>query len=144
MSDSESSQSRLLKILLRLIGTSSLFALIFVAAPRSWMLSIHAWLGMGQMPEAPVVGYLARSTSAFYAGLGGLFWVASFDLFRHRLVLIYLGAAVALFGVMLLIVDWWEGLPLMWKVWEGPVVIGLGLAVLFLSRAIRPGTREGE
>ena len=143
MPDAESTRStRVLKILLRLIGTSSLFALIFVVAPRSWMISIHAWLGMGQLPEAPVVGYLARSTSAFYALLGGLLWVVSFDLSRHRLVLIYLGATVAVFGVVLLVVDWLEGMPLSWTVWEGPFVTGFGLAVLFLMRAIRPGPRE--
>ncbi len=132
-----------LKLILRLIGTSSLFALIFVAAPYSWMNTIHLELGLGILPNDPVVGYLARSTSAFYAILGGLLWVVSFDLPRHRQVLIYLGYALTLFGLILLIVDWWEGLPFFWKIWEGPFVIVFGLAVLFLSRAIEP-VKRGE
>jgi len=94
------------------------------------------------MPDTPVVWYLARSTSAFYALLGGLFWVVSFDPRRHRSVLIYLGAAVTLLGVALLVMDWWEGLPLLWKVWEGPFVIVFGLVLLFLSRAIEPESRS--
>ena len=130
------SSEPLLKVILRLIGTSSLFALIFVAAPHSWMVSIHSRLGMGQLPEAPVVWYLARSTSAFYALLGGLFWVVSFDPRRHRPVLVYLGAALTLLGAVLLAVDWLEGMPRFWKLWEGPFVIAFGLAVLYLSRGI--------
>ena len=127
-----------LKLILRLMGSSSLFALIFVAAPNSWMESIHSTLGMGQLPDTPVVGYLARSTSAFYALLGGLFWVISFDLDRHRLVLSYLGAALTSFGVMLLVVDWVEGMPSFWTIWEGPFVIGFGLVISFLNRAGTP------
>lgn len=127
---------RLLKVLLRFFGSTSLLAVLFVGVPHSWMDAIHAWLGMGRLPDQPVVGYLARSTSAFYALLGGLLWVISFDLARHRLVLSYLGVAITLFGGALLIVDWWEGLPFLWKLWEGPVVIAFGLALHFLSRAV--------
>jgi len=133
-----------LKILLRLIGAASLTALVFVVAPHEWMRSIHAWLGMGELPEAPVVWYLARSTSAFYALTGGLFWLVSFDLQRHRLVVIYLGTAVALLGIALTIIDWLEGLPLFWRIWEGPFVTAFGLAVLMLSRALpRSAAPEG-
>jgi hypothetical protein len=140
--DTKSAQSiQLLQIILRFLGTASLTALIFVAAPHSWMRDIHAWLGMGEMPDTPVVWYLARSTSAFYAMLGGLFWLVSFDPRHHRSVLIYLGVAVTLLGVALLVMDWWEGLPLFWKVWEGPFVIALGLAITSLSRAIDTGDR---
>ena len=133
-----------LKLCLRLIGSMSLFALIFVAVPYSVMDSVHSWLGMGRLPNKPVVGYLARTTSAFYVLLGGLFWVVSFDLERHRLVLNYLGFAVTLFGVMLLIGDWWEGMPLFWTTWEGPFIIAFGLTILFLSRNIESGGKSDK
>lgn len=126
----------MLRLLLRLIGTASLTALVFVVAPREWMREIHLWLGMGEIPESPVVWYLARSTSAFYALTGGLFWVVSFDLERHREVLIYLGWAVTLLGVALTGIDWAEGLPLFWKIWEGPFVMAYGLVLLLMSRAL--------
>lgn len=125
-----------LKLILRIFGTSSFFALIFVAAPYSWMDSIHALLGMGTLSNQPVVGYLARSTSAFYTILGGLFWVISFDLSRHKKILSYLGITITLFGVALLIIDWTEGMPLFWKVWEGPVIIAFGLLIFNLNRKI--------
>ncbi len=127
---------QLLKLLLRFLGTTSLFELVFVVAPYSWLDSIHSSLGMGQLPNKPVVGYLARSTSAFYALLGGLFWIVSFDPGRHHLVLRYLGTAITLFGAALLAIDWWEGLPFLWKVWEGPFLMAFGLAIFSLSRKI--------
>ncbi len=142
--DTTTHSEQLLKLLLRFLGTTSLFALVFVVAPYSWLDSIHSLLGMGQLPDKPVVVYLARSTSALYAILGGLFWTVSFDLERHRLVLRYLGAAITLFGAALLVIDWSEGLPFLWKVWEGPFLMAFGLAILFLSRTIRSAHSDSE
>ena len=132
-----------LKLLLRVVGSASLFALIFVVAPEAWMVAIHADLGLGQLPDAPIVGYLARSTSAFYAIEGGLFWVVSFDLARNRPIVRYLGATTALFGVVLLAVDWLEGLPLSWALWEGPFVFLFGVSILWLSAHIDDGASTG-
>ena len=126
----------MLRFLLRLFGTSSLFALVFVAAPHSWMATIHAGLGMGPLPDSPVVWYLARSTSAFYAILGGLFWLVSFDPPRYRSVLIYLGSALTLLGLTLFVIDVCEGLPLFWTLWEGPIVTLFGVAILVSSRRL--------
>ena len=123
-----------LKLILRVLGSTSLLAIIFVVAPEAWMDSIHQSLGMGALSNQPVVGYLARSTSAFYAMLGGLMWLISFDLRRHRQVLIYLGTSITLFGAVLLGVDWLEGMPRFWIFWEGPFVILFGLVILWLIR----------
>lgn len=128
---------RALTVVLRLMGSSSLSALLFVAAPRDWMSALHADLGLGAMPDSPVVWYLARSTSAFYAILGGLFWAVSFDLGRHRRVLTYLGGALTIFGVVLLVIDYVEGLPKVWTLWEGPFVMAFGTAISGLNRVGR-------
>jgi hypothetical protein len=125
--------------LLRLFGTSSLLGTVFVAAPESWMRAIHAALGMGELPAEPVVGYLARSTSALYAILGGLFWVVSFDPERHRSVLRYLGVALPVFGLSLYVIDWAEGLPGLWRIWEGTAVLGFGLLIGWLARGLEEG-----
>ena len=124
---------RVLTLLLRIIGGSSLFALIFVAAPESWMVAIYAELEMGALPTAPIVGYLARSTSAFYAITGGLFLLISTDPRRHRAVLLYLGWAVAAFGLVLLVVDWLEGMPTAWTLWEGPFIFLFGTVLVWLT-----------
>ena len=131
-----SASEQLLKWVLRLFGASALVALVFVVAPYSWMDAIHQWLGLGRLPSEPIVGYLARSTSAFYAMHGGLSWVISFDLRRHRLVLLYLGAVTVVFGLALWVVGWAEGLPRWWWLWEGPLDILLGLFILVCARRI--------
>ena len=56
---------RILVAILRVIGCVSLTAVVFVYVPYSWMNSIHQLVGMGDLPIEPIVGYLARSTSAF-------------------------------------------------------------------------------
>ncbi len=127
------SRERFLQLFLRVIGTAALLALPCALMPFTWMDEIHRGLGMGQLPGGPIVGYLARSTSLFYALFGGLFWVLSFDLRQHRTVLCYLGTAMILFGMLLCGVDFLEGMPLWWSLGEGPFNVVFGATILNLS-----------
>src|SRR5580704_7377115 len=68
-----------LKILLRIIGVLTLFALVGMFMPKSWMASTHQWLGLGELPDAPIVENLARSVSAFYALFGAVCLVLAAD-----------------------------------------------------------------
>ena len=135
-------QELLFKLFLRIIGTAALLALFAVFLPYSWMNAIHQWLGMGELPSEPIVGYLARSTSAFYALLGGLLWVVSFDLRRHRVILCYLGIVIAIFGAAVLVIDLLEGMPLWWAVGEGPFNFVFGAAIFMWARKLRKGRNE--
>lgn len=135
-------QDRFVQVLLRVIGTAGLLAIPFVMVPYGWMDVIHRALGMGTLPDAPIVGYLARSASAFYAILGGLLWTISLDLHRHRLVLGYIGAAVVVFGAAVLVVDFVEGMPLWWSLWEGPLNVVFGAVFFWFSRLL--GAREAK
>src|SRR5215470_2941073 len=95
-----------LVILLRyLLGIPGLFALVAVFMPLSWMDATHRWLGLGEMPTTPVVEYLARSLSAFYALFGAICLVVASDLERYRPVVRFLGVAFVLLGLVLLGVD---------------------------------------
>ena len=109
-----------------------LLALVFVAAPQSWMRDIHGLVGLGEMPDTAIVWYLARSLSAFYAVIGGLFWIVSFDVSHHHSVLRYLGWTMVLFGAALCIIDAQAAMPLAWTVTEGPSVTLFGLVMLYL------------
>jgi hypothetical protein len=122
-----------LALFLRLVGTVALMAVMAVVMPYSWMNAVHQWLGMGPLPAQPIVGYLARSLSAFYAILGGLLWVVSFDLRRHRVVLQYIGLAVVILGITLGVVDFTEGMPRFWRFAEGPLNVVLGLIILLFT-----------
>src|SRR5215831_2229080 len=105
---------RVLVILLRFVGVGSLFALVAVFMPVSWMAATHCWLGLGEMPTGPVVEYLARSLSAFYALMGALCLVLTTDLERYRPLVRFLGAVFALMSVVLLGVDLAAGMPWWW------------------------------
>jgi hypothetical protein len=123
-----------LAIFLRCLGVGSLFALVPVFMPFSWMVATHQWLGLGEMPTGPVVEYLARSVSAFYALSGALFLVVASDLERYRPIIRFLGVALALVGLILLGVDVGAGMPWWWSAFEGPAAIGIGALLFFLSR----------
>ena len=75
---------KVLVLLLRFLGVGSLLALVPVFMPFAWMAATHRWLGLGEMPAAPVVEYLARSVSAFYALVGALCLLVAADLDRYR------------------------------------------------------------
>jgi NADH:ubiquinone oxidoreductase subunit 6 (subunit J) len=126
-------RDRYLKPFLRITGTVALLAVVAVVMPYSWMNAVHQWLGMGPLPAQPIVGYLARSTSAFYAILGGLLWLVSFDLRRYRPVLHYLGLVMILLGITIGIVDFMEGMPIWWRLAEGPINVVVGVLILLFT-----------
>lgn len=133
----EAVEARFLRLLLRVVGSASLCAVFAVVMPYSWMNAIHQGLDMGKLPEAPIVGYLARSTSALYAIIGGLMWTLSFNVRQYRTVLSYLGAAIIVFGLALLAVDTVEGLPVQWTIFEGPANCILGAVILLCRGRLR-------
>src|SRR5215471_8318119 len=112
---------RVLVILLRYpLGAGGLSALAAVFMPVSWMAATHRWLGLGEMPTGPVVEYLARSLSAFYALVGALCLAVVADLERYRPLVRFLGVAFALMSLVLLGVDVAVGMPWWWTASEGP------------------------
>jgi hypothetical protein len=92
------------------------------------------------MLAGPVVEYLARSVSAFYALVGALCVVVASDVDRYRPLVRLLGMGVALMGLVLLFIDLAAGMPWWWTASEGPGSIVVG-AVLFVLA--RPGRRGG-
>jgi hypothetical protein len=123
--------NKALVILLRIVGVGSLFALVAVFMPLSWMVATHRWLGLGNMPTGPVVEYLARSLSAFYAIMGAVCLMVAADLERYRPLVRFLGVAIALMSLALLGVDLAAGMPWWWSASEGPGGVVFG-ALLFI------------
>ena len=128
---------KVLVILLRyLMGIGGLFALVAVLMPLSWMAATHRWLGLGEMPTGPVVEYLARSVSMFYALFGALCLVLASDLKRYRPLVRLLGVALAFMGVVYTGVDLAAGMPWWWTALEGPPAVPLGAWVFVLARPV--------
>jgi hypothetical protein len=123
-----------LRLLLRLGGALLVTAFLAVLLPVDWMASTHQWLGMGELPRAPVVDYLARSVAALYGFHGILLFVIARDPARYRTIVRYLAFMNLALGVMLIAIDLQAGLPLFWTLAEGPSVLLVGVLLHVLNR----------
>ncbi len=128
---------RALKLVLRLAGVMMLVAVVFVFAPRSWMDAGHRTMGLGPLPEGPVVAYLARAVSALCAMMGGLFWVISYRTRRHASVIVYVGLIFALAGAFYLTLGWRLDIPWWWVASDGGACLVIGVLVLVLELLAR-------
>ncbi|MCI0700343.1 MAG: hypothetical protein L0241_04615 [Planctomycetia bacterium] len=124
-----------LKWLLRVIGGIELCAIPFLLFPFLWMNEVHdRLLGLGQLPQAPIVEYMARSLSALYAVHGAVVFRLSFDIPRFRPVVRFLGWVHLALGAAVFAIDFSAGLPWWWVAGEGPGIATGGLLVLLLTR----------
>jgi hypothetical protein len=127
---------KVLVILLRFVGVGSLFALIPVFMPMSWMVATHRWLGLGEMPTDPVVEYLARDLSAFYALVGALLLVMASDLERYRPLVRFFALAFIVLSILFTGIDLAAGMPWWWTASEGPGGIVFGALMFLLARPV--------
>jgi len=135
----ESSMSEmLLALLLRISAVLLLTAVIPTVMTFEWMKDIHRLLGMGELPEGPIVGYLTRSLSAMYALHGALVFFVSLDVRRYLPVVKFLAALALVFGIGMIVLDVKVGMPWFWVLGEGPFIILLGGVLLWLANRIRP------
>ncbi len=123
-------------IILRAVGISGLFAIPAIFLPFTWMSFIHELLGLGEMPSGPIVLYLARSLSAFYAFVSAITLFVSFDISRYQSFVKLWASLVILLGIVLLGIDVTAGMPLSWTLFEGPPTLAVGLLVLWLQGRI--------
>jgi hypothetical protein len=129
-----------LALVLRCGGCLLTLAFAAVFLPTSWMAATHDWLGLGEFPAAPITDYLARSVSALYGFHGVLLFIVASDPVRYERIVLYLGVANIVFGLMLFGIDVHAGLPRWWTAVEGPPVAGLGVLLLYLRRKMLTAT----
>jgi hypothetical protein len=124
-----------LKWVLRLIGGVELCAIPFLLFPFAWMNDVHdRVLGLGTLPNAPIVEYMARSLSALYAVHGAVVFRLSFDVVRFRPLIGFLGWLHLALGLVVCATDFTAGLPWWWVIGEGPGIAAGGLAILLFNR----------
>jgi hypothetical protein len=124
---------RILVLLLRLDGIVMLSALIPSIMPLAWMQEIHRYMGMGELPDGLIIGYLTRSLSAMYAMHGAVVLFLSLDVRRCLPVVKCVAVLTILFGAGMTALDLVVGMPLFWTVSEGPVLFLLYCVVLWLT-----------
>ena len=125
-------QQKIVSWILRTIGFFGMLAIGAVLMPFSWMLSIHEYLGLGTMPQEPIVEYLARSLSAFYAIVGVIFWYVSFRVPQYWDFVRMVAILFVVFGAVLWWVDVKSQMPLLWTVQEAPPMIVVGVWMFYL------------
>ncbi len=126
-----------LTIALRIIGIAALCAIPAIFFPYSWMNAIHQYVGLGPLPDEPIVSYLSRSLSLFYAGHGVIALYAASDVRRNHGLVKVLGWLFLISGLTILGIDLHAGMPTLWTVSESPFVIVVAGLVLVLQRHIR-------
>lgn len=122
-----------LVLILRILGGVDLLALLAVFLPLGWMARTHAWLGMGELPPAPIVGYLTRSASALYALHGAIILFLSFDPRRYARLITFLAVAALFHGAVMLGIDLAAEMPVFWTLLEGPAFAATGAIVLLIQ-----------
>jgi hypothetical protein len=125
---------RVLVLVLRFLGTLDLLAVAAVFLPLEWMARIHDWLGLGVLPEQPIISYLTRSASALYALHGAMILFVSTDVPRYAPLIKFLAIAALIHGVILYLIDLIAGMPGYWIALEGPIVAATGAIVLMVQR----------
>ena len=135
----------LLRWLLVVNGVLVLLALPAVFMPIASMDYFHRDLGLGPLPQGPIVQYLARSLSFFYAAFGSLTLLLAWDLKRFGPIVTWWGVTALVLGCVLFWIDSIAGMPEFWKWGEVVYTLLTGGLVLFLqwlSDERRQGTAQ--
>lgn len=127
---------RRLQRLLRFLGGLDLLACVVTFLPARGIETLHHLAGLGTFPSEPIAGYLARNVSTLVAIHGLVLWFVARDVDRYRELIRFLGIVSVLHGGLLVGIDLVQGLPGWWVVAEGPVLAGLGGAIVWLERGL--------
>jgi hypothetical protein len=124
----------LLVWLLRLAGATEVLAFIAVVMPRSWMEIANTSIGLGPMPDGPLLMFMIRQASYTYGVHGLSLWLIASDVERFRPFIVFNGIAFLLAAPVFFLIDLTSGMPWWWAV-SDPGSCGLfGAALLWLSR----------
>lgn len=121
--------------MLRAMGAVTTTAFLTILLPPEWMAAVHERAGLGPFPRSPAVDYLARSIAGLYGFHGVLLLLVSSDPVRYRPIVNYIGILNVTFGVMLIAIDVFAGMPWWWTAFEGPSIIPFGILLLLLNRS---------
>jgi hypothetical protein len=119
---------------LRICAAVLLLAAVAIFLPFNTMRAINDALGLAELPDTPLINYLTRSASALYVYQGVLLLYLSFDVCRHRQLLVLVAWISIIFGFFMLILDTIIGMPLLWTLAEGTSILSVGVFILVLQR----------
>jgi hypothetical protein len=100
-----------LRLLLRILGGICVLAVIPLFMPRSQLDAGHRFLGLGELPTAPIAEYLARSVSALCAFYGGLLLLLARDVRQFVSIIRYQAAAIMVLSAIGIFAGMHAGVP---------------------------------
>lgn len=125
-----------LKLVLRIFGGVSVLAAFPMVMPWPWMGVVHEWLGMGPLPNKPIVEYLARSTSALCALYGAFLLVLATDVRRYAPVIRFQAFAMMALTAIGATLGLRGGMPAWWMIGDATSVWLFCIAMLLLQTRI--------
>ena len=124
---------RFLLWLLRLNAAVLLLAAPCALLPFTSMAWVHREvLGLGPLPDMPIIRYMGRSLSILYATYGLITLYITISWPRYREVVPLVAWLHVAFGAAMLAVDRDAGMPWWWVAAEGPPLAIMGLVMLAL------------
>jgi hypothetical protein len=133
---------RLQSWVLALVGAAELLAFGAVLLPRSSMAAMHAWLGLGEMPHAPVFDSLMRQVSFTYGLHGVALLLIASDVVRYRPLVILSAIGYLITAPVFIAIDLSNGMPWYWIANNGGACLLIGvLLVALLVGEMRAGEK---
>lgn len=133
-----------LVVVLRFAAVLLMLAFGAIVMPFEWMAATHRSLGLGDLPNTPMIGYLTRSLSALYAMHGMLLFYISCDIRRYLPLVRFLAVMGIAFGAGMIVLDIVVGLPLSWTVGEGPFIIAIAVVELWLVARVNREIQDAD
>ena len=118
---------------MRLEGSTEILAFIAVVMPRSWMEVSHTWLGLGEMPDGPILMFMIRQASFTYGMHGVSMWILASDVDRFRPLILFNGISFLLAGPVFFLIDYHSGMPWFWTISDAIGCSFFGAALLWLN-----------
>jgi hypothetical protein len=127
---------RLLTWFLRASAILFLSAALAVVMPTAWMASVYEAMDLGTFPDVPLMQYMTRSLSAFYAILGVNYLYMSLDVPRYLPLLRFSVPVTMAFTAVIIALDLWIPMPISWTLGEAVSLLGWTLALWWLLRRV--------
>jgi hypothetical protein len=127
-------KEQLQRWLLLLSGATEILAFVAVIMPRSWMEAGHNWIGLGEMPQGPLLMFMIRQASYVYGMHGVSLCVLATDVRRFRPLIILNGISFLLAAGVFFWIDYSSGMPWFWTLSDAFACGFFGAALLWLNR----------
>ena len=129
---------------LRAVAFVEMFAFAAVFLPRAWMETLHAGMGLADMPKGPVFDSVMRQVSFTYGVHGVALWLIAADVRRYRPLVILTAVGYLLAAPVFFVVDVGNGMPWTWLAGNSGSCLLIGVLLSGLLGGERRATQKGK